>query len=241
MLSEKKGDDCNNGASEKQECGTWCWTRRAEEAVMKQAREESAELRDNGAAKAQGKDKCGWPDGGCARSCNSKLLQEQDNRGTEVVHAYFQTYSPKECGGSAGWKLPPQPHSPAGGLAWHERPAHQEKPCPPSIKSKSAITSLSWDPWAQTESHQTQRKSCGDPWISLQNYSTEANFTLPGRQRSVPRRETKKLSPSAAHSMDRHQSWKYNHRNAAPRPSVLTPPCHARPLVHAPRCGGKHR
>lgn len=46
------------------------------------------------------------------------------------------SHSANGCGGSAGWRLSAQPHSPARGMGWCKRPAHQRKPCPSSVKSQ---------------------------------------------------------------------------------------------------------
>lgn len=86
---------------------------------MKQAGEEPVELRDNGPAKGQG-------EGDVETSVNDPMEGKQGaaissfcrHRTADAPGYSKPTFSlfAKGCGGSAGWRLSPQPRSPDRGL-----------------------------------------------------------------------------------------------------------------------------
>lgn len=124
-LSEREGADYNNEAWEKQECGLNIGTEKQKQQWWQQPEE----LQDNRPAKDQRGDvKAGVDDQveDAQRAAIQSLGRNRTAGALRIVHAYFQTHSPKGCGVSAGWGCHPNPTAVPKGLD-DVKDKHREK------------------------------------------------------------------------------------------------------------------
>lgn len=159
---------------------------RAEEALMKQPTQEPIELTDDRPAKAQRGD----------------VKTNMDDQMKDVQVAAIPSFCRNRTAEALSSSMPTFRLIPKRNVEGLQVEGCHPNPTALSIINKIQVSNhtAKLGPFGPIQIPLNPMGALQDPWISLQNYSTETSFALPRRQCSIPCRETKRASLCAVQS-----------------------------------------